>query len=76
MAEDKNAEQGEAGLGLESEDRLPWLEAADGVEEDGEVSPARLLVMVLGGLVSLSDRRYRVGAPAQRRAAIAAARAA
>jgi hypothetical protein len=51
MAEDKNAEQGEAGLGLESEDRLPWLEAADGVEEDGEVSPARLLVMVLGGLL-------------------------
>jgi cytochrome c-type biogenesis protein CcmF len=34
-----------------------------------------VLVMVLGGLVSLSDRRYRVGAPAQRRAAIAAARA-
>ncbi len=51
MAEDKNAEQGEAGLGLENEDRLPWLEAADGVEEDGEVSPARLLVMVLGGLL-------------------------
>ena len=51
MAEDKNADQGDAGLGLESEDRLPWLEAADGVEEDGEVSPARLLVMVLGGLL-------------------------
>ncbi|MBJ7440367.1 MAG: SPOR domain-containing protein [Sphingopyxis sp.] len=51
MAEDKNAEQGDAGLGLESEDRLPWLEAADGVEEDGEVSPARLLVMVLGGML-------------------------
>ena len=51
MAEDKNAEKGEAGLGLENEDRLPWLEAADGVEEDGEVSPARLLVMVLGGLL-------------------------
>ena len=51
MAEDKNADQGDAGLGLENEDRLPWLEAADGVEEDGEVSPARLLVMVLGGLL-------------------------
>ena len=51
MAEDKNADQGDAGLGLESEGRLPWLEAADGVEEDGEVSPARLLVMVLGGLL-------------------------
>ncbi|WP_428627127.1 SPOR domain-containing protein [Sphingopyxis sp.] len=51
MAEDKNADQGDAGLGLESEDRLPWLEAADGIEEDGEVSPTRLLVMVLGGLL-------------------------
>ena len=51
MAGDKNIEQGEAGLGLEGEDRLPWLEAADGFEEDGEVSPARLLIMVLGGLL-------------------------
>ncbi|WP_293704409.1 SPOR domain-containing protein [Sphingopyxis sp. UBA6723] len=51
MAEDKNVDQGDTGLGLESEDRLPWLEAADGVEDDGEVSPARLLVMVLGGLL-------------------------
>lgn len=51
MAGDKHAEQGDAGLGLEDEDRLPWLEAADGFEEDGEVSPARLLVMVLGGLL-------------------------
>ena len=51
MAGDKNAEQGDTGLGLEDEDRLPWLEAADGFEEDGEVSPARLLVMVLGGLL-------------------------
>ncbi len=51
MAGDKQAEQGDAGLGLEDEDRLPWLEAADGFEEDGEVSPARLLVMVLGGLL-------------------------
>jgi cell division septation protein DedD len=51
MAGDKHSEQGDAGLGLEDEDRLPWLEAADGFEEDGEVSPARLLVMVLGGLL-------------------------
>jgi hypothetical protein len=51
MAEDKGAGQADAGLGLEDEDRLPWLEAADGFEEDGEVSPARLLVMVLGGLL-------------------------
>ena len=46
MAEDK-----EAGLGLEGEERLPWLEAADEYEDDGEVSPARLLIMVLGGLL-------------------------
>jgi len=51
MAGDKNAEQGDAGLGLGDEDRLPWLETADGFEEEGEVSPARLLVMVLGGLL-------------------------
>ena len=51
MAGDKQAEQGDVGLGLEDEDRLPWLEAADGFEDDGEVSPARLLVMVLGGLL-------------------------
>lgn len=51
MAGDKNVEQGDAGLGLEDEDRLPWLESADGFEEEGEVSPARLLVMVLGGLL-------------------------
>lgn len=49
MAEDK-----EAGLGLEGEERLPWLEAADDYEEDGEVSPARLLIMVFGGLLLIS----------------------
>lgn len=51
MAGDKDAAQGDAGLGLEDEDRLPWLEAADGFDEEGEVSPVRLLVMVLGGLL-------------------------
>jgi cell division septation protein DedD len=51
MTENKGAGQADAGLGLEDDDRLPWLEAADGFEEDGEVSPARLLVMVLGGLL-------------------------
>lgn len=53
MAGDKGTDSGadEAGLGLDSEDRLPWLEPADGFEEDGEVSPVRLLVMVLGGLL-------------------------
>jgi hypothetical protein len=41
----------DAGLGLDDEDRLPWLEAADDYEDDPEVSPTRLLVMVLGGLL-------------------------
>ncbi|NIJ36583.1 cell division septation protein DedD [Sphingopyxis panaciterrae] len=50
MADDSKG-QGDAGLGLEDEDRLPWLEAADDYDEDGEVSPVRLLVMVLGGLL-------------------------
>ncbi|UNK77923.1 SPOR domain-containing protein [Sphingopyxis granuli] len=45
------AEETDAGLGLEGEDRLPWLEAAEDFEDDGEVSPVRLLVMVLGGLL-------------------------
>jgi len=51
MAGDRNIEQTDASLGLGDEDRLPWLEAADGFEEDGEVSPARLLMMVFGGLL-------------------------
>ena len=36
---------------------------------------AGALVMVLGGFLSLTDRRYRIGAPARRRPAAAAARA-
>ena len=51
MTGDSDKVQGDAGLGLGDEDRLPWLEAADEYEDDGEVSPTRLLVMVLGGLV-------------------------
>lgn len=47
MADDK----GGVGLGLDNEDRLPWLEAADDYDDEGEVSPVRLLVMVLGGLL-------------------------
>jgi hypothetical protein len=51
MAEDTQAGPAEAGLGLDDEDRLPWLEAAENFEDDGEVSPTRLIVMVLGGLL-------------------------
>ena len=51
MAEDRGVRPGDAGLGLDGEDRLPWLEAADGYEDAGDVSPVRLLVLVLGGLL-------------------------
>lgn len=51
MAGEQNRDADEAGLELDGEDRLPWLEAADDYDEDGEVSPVRLLVMVLGGLL-------------------------
>lgn len=50
-ADQNGVSQNEGGLGLEGEDRLPWLEAADGYDDSGEVSPVRLLVMVLGGLL-------------------------
>src|SRR3546814_8123793 len=55
MAEGKDAGQDDTGLGLDDEDRLPWLEAADGFVEEGEVSPVRLLVMVLGGLLLIGS---------------------
>jgi hypothetical protein len=51
MAGDRKPESGDEGLGLEGEERLPWLEAADEYEDDAEVSPARLLIMVIGGLL-------------------------
>lgn len=51
MAGENGAGQGDDGLGLAEEDRLPWLEAADGFDEEGDVSPARLLIMMLGGLL-------------------------
>lgn len=39
------------GLKLDDEDRLPWLEAADSYDEDEAVSPTRLLLLVVAGLV-------------------------
>lgn len=51
MAGENDTGQDGDGLGLDGEDRLPWLEAADGFDDEGEVSPARLLIMVLGGLL-------------------------
>ncbi|MBA3940883.1 MAG: sporulation protein [Sphingopyxis sp.] len=50
--QDQDKDQADVELGLDDPDRLPWLEAADhDYAEDGEVSPVRLLVMVLGGLL-------------------------
>jgi hypothetical protein len=51
MAGENGAGRDDDGLGLAEEDRLPWLEAADGFDEEGDVSPARLLIMMLGGLL-------------------------
>lgn len=50
MSEGTRADEN-GGLGFGDEDRLPWLEAADDYDDDGEVSPTRLLVLVLGGLL-------------------------
>jgi hypothetical protein len=41
----------DGGLGLDNEERLPWLEPVDDLEDDNQASPARLLAMVLGGLI-------------------------
>ena len=51
MMPKETSTENEAGLNLDDEDRLPWLEAADDYDDDGAVSPSRLLVMVLGGLL-------------------------
>lgn len=41
----------DGGLGLDDEERLPWLEPVDDFDDDGQASPARLLAIVIGGLV-------------------------
>jgi hypothetical protein len=41
----------DGGLGLDNEERLPWLEPVNDFDDDGSASPARLLVIVLGGLL-------------------------
>lgn len=46
MAQDRDG-----GLGLDNEERLPWLEPVDDFDDGGQASPARLLVIVLGGLL-------------------------
>lgn len=46
---------GDTGLNLDNEDRLPWLEAADNYDDDEAVSPTRLLLLVIGGLVLIGS---------------------
>lgn len=41
----------DGGLGLDGEERLPWLEPVDDFDDNGQASPARLLAIVLGGLI-------------------------
>lgn len=38
-------------LGLDNEERLPWLEPVDDFDDENQSSPARLLAMVLAGLI-------------------------
>src|SRR3546814_1858019 len=40
-------------LDLQDEDRLPWLEAVDDMEEDDGVSLARLILLIVAGLLFL-----------------------
>lgn len=41
-------------LGLDDEDRLPWLETAADYEEESEYSPVRVAMFVLAGLLLLA----------------------
>ena len=40
-------------LDLDEEDRLPWLETADDYEDEGEYSPLRIALLVLGAILLL-----------------------
>lgn len=45
---------GRDGLDLEDQDRLPWLEPVDVVDEDDAVAPAwKVIALVIGGLAAL-----------------------
>jgi cell division protein FtsN len=46
------------GLNLDDPDRLPWLETADGYEYDDGASPAKVAMLVLGGLALLGAIVY------------------
>ncbi len=52
MSNTENYEQND-GLSLDDPDRLPWLETADGYEYDDGASPAKIAMMVLGGVLLL-----------------------
>lgn len=41
-------------LDLDDEDRLPWLESAEDYDDEGEYSPARVILFVIFGLALLA----------------------
>lgn len=45
---------GRDSLDLRDEDRLPWLEAVDEEDQEGTISPLRLVAYVLAGLLALA----------------------
>lgn len=54
MTDNDRVDSSNETLALEEEDRLPWLEPVNDVDEDNTVSPGRLIGLVLGGLGALA----------------------
>ncbi len=65
MSDETNDNRNDEALGLEDQDRLPWLETADGYDYEEGASPLKVAAMVLGGLVLLlgpaSAKRRKIG---------------
>lgn len=54
MTDNDRVDSSNETLALEEEDRLPWLEPVNDVDEENTVSPGRLIGLVLGGLGALA----------------------
>lgn len=54
MSDETNDNRNDEALGLEDQDRLPWLETADGYDYEEGASPLKVAGMVLGGLILLA----------------------
>lgn len=54
MTDNDRVDSSNETLALEEEDRLPWLEPVNDVDEDNSVSPGRLIGLVLAGLGALA----------------------